>query len=143
MTSKEIIKQIIVKLEDDLQHYTMVDIDRVKAKYIELEIKDYKQVLQDLEHLEALEQENKELKETIEIRKQMNINLIDFGTKLKQKNEKLKKVIEIERNKFNFKFDDERLVVYLFIKELPVHIYTWCFDDKQEYELLKEVIINE
>ena len=52
MTSKEIIKQIIVKLEDDLQHYTMVDIDRVKAKYIELEIKDYKQVLQDLERLE-------------------------------------------------------------------------------------------
>lgn len=52
MTSKEIIKQIIIKLEDELQHYTMVDIDKVKAKYIELEIKDYKQVLQDLERLE-------------------------------------------------------------------------------------------
>ena len=50
-------------------------------------------VKQDLERLEALENENQELKETIKIRKEMNINLIDFGTKLKQENEKLTKAI--------------------------------------------------
>lgn len=55
MTSKEFIKSHIVKLEDDLQHYTMVDKDKVKAKYIELELKEYKQVLKDLERLEGLE----------------------------------------------------------------------------------------
>ena len=51
------------------------------------------------ERLEALGQENKDLKEIIEIRKQMNINLIDFSTKLKQENEKLKKALSIIRNK--------------------------------------------
>ena len=51
-------------------------------------------IKQDLESLEVLKKENKELKETIEIRKQMNINLIDFSTKLKQENEKLKKALE-------------------------------------------------
>ena len=51
------------------------------------------------ERLEALGQENKDLKEIIEIRKQMNINLIDFSTKLKQENEKLKKTLSIIRNK--------------------------------------------
>ena len=51
------------------------------------------------ERLEVLKKENKELKETIEIRKQMNINLIDFGTKLKQENERLKKALSIIRNK--------------------------------------------
>ncbi len=90
---------------------------------------------QDLKRLEELEQENKELKEFQVLTKQGLWNL-------KQENEKFKKAIEIEYNKFNFKFNDENLVIYLFIKELPIHIYTWCFDNKQEYDLLKEVLGN-
>ena len=83
--------------------------------------------------LEVLEQENKELKETIEVRKQMNINLINFGTKLKQENEKLKKAIDI-------------LKEHLYVKELDID-YILEFNSlysnhltKQEYELLKEVL---
>lgn len=63
------------------------------------------------ERLEALEQENKDLKEIIEIRKQMNINLIDFGTKLKQENEKLKKII-----KENFCYSPNALYDKVFFK---------------------------
>ena len=47
------------------------------------------------ERLGKLKKENKELKETIEIRKQMNINLINFGSKLQLENEKLKKALEL------------------------------------------------
>lgn len=77
---REFIQSCIVKLEDDLQHYTMVDIDRVKAKYIELELEDYKKVLKELEHLEHLKEANQLLTQKI--------------SKLQQENEKLKK----ERN---------------------------------------------
>lgn len=54
ITSKEIIDRYIGALEDDLQHYTMVDKDKVKAKFIEFELKEYKQIKQDLEILELI-----------------------------------------------------------------------------------------
>lgn len=54
MNSKEIIDRYIGALEDDLQHYTMVDKDSVKAKLIQFELNEYKQIKQDLEILEIL-----------------------------------------------------------------------------------------
>lgn len=53
-TSKEIIDRYIGALEDDLQHYTMVDKDNVKAKLIEFELQEYKHIKQDLEVLELI-----------------------------------------------------------------------------------------
>lgn len=138
MTSKEIIQKIIVKLEDDLQHYTMVDIDIVKAKYIELEIKDYKQILQDLERLEVLEQSYKKVVESI----------VHYEyTKQRLENEKLKKVIEILKDKLGLKakysksFFSDKIEDYYLDAYSDIHIdYTISL---QEYELLKEVLENE
>lgn len=67
MNSLEIIKNIIVKLEDDLQHYTMVDIDKVKAKYIELEIEVHKIIKRDLERLEKLKKALESLEPILDI----------------------------------------------------------------------------
>lgn len=60
ITSKEIIDRYIGALEDDLQHYTMVDKDSVKAKLIQFELKEYKQIKQDLDRLEEFEKELKD-----------------------------------------------------------------------------------
>ena len=84
MTSKEALEIIIFRLTS---HEEDLELRETDKKVIEI-------IKQDLERLEALGQENKDLKEIIEIRKQMNINLIDFSTKLKQENEKLKKALE-------------------------------------------------
>ena len=74
MNSKEFIKSQIVKLEDDLQHYTMVDKDKVKVKYIEFELEKYKQILKELEHLE---QQNEKHKKVIEILKENPMCIVD------------------------------------------------------------------
>ena len=84
MNSLEIIKNIIVELEDDLQHYTMVDIDKVKAKYIELEIEDYKQVLQDLECLEQLQNDIKLNETQID---DLTLEVANYKHALEEKNE--------------------------------------------------------
>lgn len=92
------------------------------------------------ERLEMLEQENKELKETIEIRKQMNINLIDFGTKLKQENEKLKKAIEILKDFFDFDIyaGEGKGYIDCCVENPTFDLYN---DTKfKEFELLKEVL---
>ena len=83
------------------------------------------------ERLEALKKENKELKEIIEIRKQMNINLIDFSTKLKQENEKLKKAIEIFKTFISVS------------KEVNFDTFITSYCDDDVFDLLKEVIKNE
>ena len=88
------------------------------------------------EKYQKLEKENQDLKELQELNKQGLWNL-------KQENQKLEKAIEILKDKFDFKFNDENKVIYLFIKELSLHIYSWCFKSQQEYELLKEVLGNE
>lgn len=157
MTSKEIIKQIIVKLEDDLQHYTMVDIDKVKAKYIELEIEDYKQVLQDLERLETLE---KIFSDSHICEIQARFNEIECSTekcnncplgfesgvclkntfetkwKLQQENEKLKKIKTNIENKIKF---IESCIVKQELNGNEVAI----FNLKWQIDLLKEVLRND
>lgn len=151
MTSKEFIKSQIVKLEDDLQHYTMVDIDRVKAKYIELEIKDYKQVLQDLERLEVLERNSdKVIKDSVALmnrniklqKENISLNRInnllqDRIEILTQGNEKLKKAIEI----IKIKYVDTQVLINAknldFYNNNPNCIYALT---QQEYELLNEVL---
>lgn len=94
----------------------------------------YDLVKQDLERLKVLEQENKDLKEIIEIRKQMNINLIDFGTKLKQENEKLKKVIKIIKRMDIFLNQDEDF------KDGSIEICGYLEVSEEVFELLKEVL---
>lgn len=86
------------------------------------------------ERLEVLEQENKELKEIIEIRRQMNINLIDFGTKLEQKIEKLKKVIKIIKRMDIFFNQDEDF------KDGSIEICGYLEVSEEVFELLKEVL---
>lgn len=95
-------------------------------------------IKQDLERLEALEKENKELKETIEIRKQMNINLIDFGTKLKQENEKLKKVVDWIKHTFEITLDSKVRISDGIdcIQAFPIDLKT----NEVIYELLNEVL---
>lgn len=56
------IKNKITDLEDEYQHYTMVDKDKVKEILLKEEIDLYKQIKQDLNRLEQLEKENAKLK---------------------------------------------------------------------------------
>ena len=53
MKTKDFIKGIIAKLEDDIQHYTMVEKDKVKAKLLNEELKQYQKVLEDLVRYES------------------------------------------------------------------------------------------
>ena len=52
MTSKEIVKQKLSKLKDDLEHYTCVDKNSTEVFYIKKDIEEYEQILSDLERLE-------------------------------------------------------------------------------------------
>ena len=60
--------------------------------------------------------------------------------KITKENEKYGTFIDILKSKFNFRFVDSDKIVYLFIKELPVHIYTWRIETQQEYDCLKEML---
>jgi hypothetical protein len=46
--SIEIVKEKLIKLSDEYQHYTMVDKDFCKAAFIKYEIDDLQEVLKDL-----------------------------------------------------------------------------------------------
>lgn len=48
MKSIEIIKEKLIKLSDEYQHYTMVDKDSCKAAFINYEIDELQEVLKDL-----------------------------------------------------------------------------------------------
>ena len=48
LKTKDFIKGVIAKLEDDIQHYTMVEKDQVKAKLLNEELEQYQKVLEDL-----------------------------------------------------------------------------------------------
>ena len=129
MNSKEFIQSCIVKLEDDLQHYTMVDKDNVKAKYIELELIDYKKVLKDLDCFEVLEKEYERLD------KDNHSCYLDY-CELQAENEKVKKAIEIMRNK-------KVNIFLLLLHKLEDYNLLVCKAyqlTQQEYDLLKEVL---
>lgn len=145
-TSKEIIDRYIGALEDDLQHYTMVDKDSVKAKLIQFELKEYKQIKQDLDRLEQLEKENQELKE--KNKKWQNLfgcDLCDaLGREiLLEENTKLKKALDI--------FERKHIHIYYLKRTKNVEEYNKMMDKfdeydffdyliEEEYELLKEVL---
>lgn len=139
MTSKEIIDRYIGALEDDLQHYTMVDKDSVKAKLIQFELKEYKQIKQDLDRLEQLEKENKELNRQLDVffnKLDKNtiraIDLISYD--LLDENTKLKKALDILKHKFEIKGVKEYLDGYV----IDTKLY-YIGISQEEYELLKEV----
>lgn len=108
-------------------------------------------IKQDLERLEVLEKENIELQlqlEQLEDSAKIRMQQADeYATilkekylDLKQENEKLKKALEIIKNKLELEFNLDEYWK-------GVHYHLWsengCEITKQEYELLKEVIINE
>ena len=129
MNSKEFIQSCIIKLEDDLQHYTMVDKDNVKAKYIELELEDYRKVLQDLERLETLEIENQAFIE-------QGTLVISQLKECQQENKKLKKALDIMEENFEIvlRYNDDFLTPMISVDGSDSYI------NKQEYELLNEVL---
>lgn len=90
MTSKEIIKNKIAGLEDDYQHYTMVDKDKVKAHFIKTDIEEHQQILQDLERKEQLEKEYKLLDETMEADDRIIIQLTEEKEQLEKENKELR-----------------------------------------------------
>lgn len=155
MTSKEYIKaklEYLIRYEPslsfdiDMFEQVLKDLDSLEVlesnneKVIKDSVKLINKNLELQQRLEALEKENKELKEIIEIRKQMNINLIDFSTKLKQENEKLKKAIEILKDYIAVSTRRNEKFEYI-----PC-IYSFGLNkdiSQQEYELLKEVLGDE
>ena len=64
MKSIEIIKEKLIKLSDEYQHYTMVDRDSCKAAFIKYEIDDLQEVLKDLcDYKDLVMNINKEISE--------------------------------------------------------------------------------
>lgn len=64
MKSIEIIKEKLIKLSDEYQHYTMVDRDSCKAAFIKYEIDDLQEVLKDLcDYKDLVININKEISE--------------------------------------------------------------------------------
>ena len=166
MTSKEIIKNKIAGLEDDYQHYTMVDKDKVKAHFIKTDIEEHQQILQDLERKEELEKENQELKELLEsckqglhylgeVNEELNYSIdseIYFLTnelfEQKERNidlytryEKLKKVINFLKHNFSIKLDSK-----LRISDGLECVQSFLFDKETNevvYDDVKEVLEND
>jgi len=56
MTELEFVRNMIVDLEDDLQHYTMVEKDKCKAFYIQEDLKHFKTIEQALIELNAIKE---------------------------------------------------------------------------------------
>jgi predicted nuclease with TOPRIM domain len=137
-TSKEIIDRYIGALEDDLQHYTMVDKDSVKAKLIQFELQEYKQITQDLDRLEQLEKENQELKEKHEQLKARYKHRAKLCNEFCDYCKEYEKVIDILIENFPIKFlgyNKYGAKPY----EIMINGYIIGFD-KEPYELLKEVL---
>ena len=89
---------------------------------------DIKIMKRDLE----LQEENQELKNT-------NTRYVKVIDDFQSKNMRLEKAIDILKGRFEFKFSDDIKIIYLFVKGIPLHIYSWVFKSQQEYELAKEV----
>lgn len=160
-----IIKQDLENYEKLKQQHdkTLINNGELVCKNVKLEIanKNNEKVIEDgvklmnknLElnnKIEQLEKENQELKEKLEIsqkaNKELSFTANAYAKAQKpyiEKIQKLEKAIEILKERFNFKFNDEDKVIYLFIKGLSLHIYSWCIKSQQEYELLNEVLENE
>ena len=131
MTSKEIIQRIIGALEDDLQHYTMVDKDNVKAKLIKFELEEYNTILKDLELFEKCKNENSDY----QIK----------NAELQEENEKLKQVLDILK-KYLYLFSDQSIPEIAWVEDYYLSLTgnDWCIEiTQEEYEPLKEVLGNE
>ena len=107
----------------------------------------YETIYKDLDRLENLEKENQDLKDKNSLITKAIESDVSNGELFKSmamllhmKIEKLEKAIEILKERFDFNFNDEDKVIYLFIKGISLHIYSWCFKSQQKYELLKEVL---
>ena len=122
----------IADLEDDLQHYTMVEKDKCKEFFIREDLKQFTTIKQALIKSQELEKENQELKET-------NMKYAKLIDDFQSKNMRLEKAIDILKGQFEFKFSDDIKIIYLFVKGIPLHIYSWVFKSQREYELAKEI----
>ena len=154
MNSKEIVDRYIGALEDDLQHYTMVDKDKVKAKFIEFQLEEYKTIKKDLIRLEQLEIANKNneglVRENVELinrnlgLKKVRDNYSDqlnyvwnIVNSLQDEKTKLKQAIKILNN-FNFKVNEteHNITGYEIWTDSLMEYKELTY---KEYELLKEV----
>jgi hypothetical protein len=107
-----------------------------KHKYRCTMERDYNTIKQDLERLEQLEKENQELKDK-------GKELVKDFHKAINIAKKYKKAIDILKDRLTIEFDDKyneiNFKVYA-CKEID-YVY-FSLDDKQQYELLKEVLKN-
>lgn len=105
-------------------------------------------IKQDLERLEQLEKENQELKDKIEIsqkaNKELSFTLNAYVKAQKpyiEKIQKLEKAIDILKKRLTIEFDDKYNEINFKLYACKEFDYVYLpFDDKQEYELLKEVL---
>ena len=156
MNSLEIIKRKIKELELKIESYELEPktiINEVKIDNVNKQLNDYKKIKQDLERLEILEKENQELKETLNKLRKMGLEIIEENKQLSNElhklncyrnielneNEKLKQAIEILKR--NLYISEHTYNIY-FATELGVLEFGKDFN-KEEYELLKEVLGNE
>lgn len=134
------IKNKIIDLEDEYQHYTMVEKDRVREILLNEEIDIYKQILQDLERLEQLESENKELNRQLDVffdkLDNNTLRAVDIiSYELREENTKFEKVIDILRTKKV----DIHLLLFHKLEDYNFLVRNENQLNQEEYELLKEV----
>ena len=132
MTSKEFIKK-----------YANCIGSSQETKEEKEDLKNFLKVLKDLERLEVLEKEKTELllahSRVLKSSSETNSLTLDI---LKE-NEKLKKAIEIIKKSLIIEFNDDLQFVHLKEDILQSYDYTIAdIEDKQEYDLLKEVLGN-
>ena len=124
MTSKEALEIIELALNN---HSIMLEVNDKRNEYLNA-------IKQDLERLEVLEIENEQLKGNEDI-------VSNYAYSLKEENEKLKKALEILKNSLIIEFNDDLQYIHLKEDILQSCDYTIAdIEDKQEYELLKEVL---
>ena len=67
----------IADLEDDLQHYTMVEHDKCKEFYIREDLKQFKEILECLQNLKALE-DTKSYNASIDVATKMLLDKLEM-----------------------------------------------------------------
>ncbi|MBO5712496.1 MAG: hypothetical protein J6R47_06620 [Acholeplasmatales bacterium] len=130
MNSKEIIKNKIAGLEDDYQHYTMVDKDKVKAHFIKTDIEEHQQILQALERKEELQKENQELKKEL-YDTQSHYEILENFTV-----PNLRKVIKILVNRLGIRLIQDEQGHFISIST----IYICNEIPQEEYEMVNEIL---
>jgi predicted RNase H-like nuclease (RuvC/YqgF family) len=105
-----------------------------KHKYRCTMERDYNTIKQDLERLEQLEKENQELKDK-------GKELVKDFHKAIDILKKYKKAIDILKDRLTIEFDDKYNEINFEVSGSTEIDYVYLpFDDKQEYELLKEIL---